>query len=471
MSRDEVKLFYREADEAASVIRERIEGGEKRVWITSHWDADGIASAAIMAKCLHAMNVPFTFRFTKPVGPGDVEELAKSEYEIYVFLDQGGSQLEAIRRHILGKGAEAIVVDHHPGPPIEHQNLVYFNPHLYGLNGGRDISASGATYSIVERINVKFRSLISLAIVGAIGDRQEFPSGFMGVNSELLKRATDLGLIYRGEGIRLVGRTIWPACECIRLSTRPYVTGLSGNVVECMSILESLDIAPKKLLCEIGEEKEAALAAAISKKAGRVSEKDEFKHALWGATYSRTESEIAGPIDIRDYATVLDACGSMKKPEAGFAMAIGSAQQDATNVLKEYQEEMLGVIRWAIGKLPHFKTAENFRYLLAGQEIRPALIGEAISLLIESGLVPVDRPLIAVAEKDGKNVKVSARSTIALSDRGYDLGRALASSAQEVGGHGSGHDVAAAATIPKDRIEEFLGKLDVNLKSARGATA
>jgi len=466
MPRDEIKQFYSGAEQAAAMMREKLEGGEKRTMMLAHWDADGIAAAAIVARCLHWMNAPFLIRFTRPLGPEDIAEVGKEDYDFFILLDQGASQLEAIRRYLLNRGADALVIDHHPGAPLEHPNLIYFNPHLFGLRGGRDISASGTAYAVVESIDVRFRSLVSLAIAGAIGDRQEFSSGFMGVNAELIRRAVELGLIYQGEGLRLIGRTIWQAAECLRLSTRPYVLGLSGNLMECRSLLESLEISPTRPICEAGYEKERALADAISIRAAHASEHEEFRHALWGQTYARTGEGISGPRDLRDYATMLDACGSMKVPELGFSIAVGGGSyQEGMEVLKKYQEEMLRVMRWALERLPHLKSTESFRYLIAGREVSSSLIGEAVSLLIESGLVPTDRPVVAITEKDGENAKVSARGTIGLSDMGFDLGRALARSASEVGGYGSGHDVAAAATIPKSRVDDFLAKLGENLKA------
>jgi len=465
MAREKIKQFYSGAEQTASILKERLEGEEKRVMVLAHWDADGIASAAITARCLHLMNSPYLVRFTRPLGPEEIAGLAREDYEMFIFLDQGSGQLEAIHKHLLNKGVDVVVMDHHPGTPIEHPNLIYFNPHLFGLKGGRDVSASGTVYVVAENIDVKFRSLVSLAIAGAIGDRQEFSSGFLGVNAELLRRAVELGLIYEGEGLKLVGRTLWPADECLRLSTRPYIIGLSGDMLKCRLLLESLDIPPSKPICEIGAEKERSLAEAISKKANRTVENRNFIHSLWGPTYTRIGGKMDGPLDLREYATMLDACGTMKTPETGFSIAAGDASaKEALDVLKRYQEEMLMVMKWALEKLPHLRSMEGFRYLLAGKEVSAAFIGEAVSLLIESGLVPTDKPVLAIVEKDSQYAKVSARGTINLSNKGFDLGRALAKSATDVGGYGSGHDVAAAATIPKNRVDEFLSKFGTNLK-------
>jgi single-stranded-DNA-specific exonuclease len=49
---------------------------------------------------------------------------------------------------------------------------------------------------------------------------------------------------------------------------------------------------------------------------------------------------------------------------------------------------------------------------------------------------------------------------------GVNVGRALAKVAESVGGSGGGHDVSAAAWIPRERADEFIAKLDQALSEA-----
>jgi single-stranded-DNA-specific exonuclease len=57
-------------------------------------------------------------------------------------------------------------------------------------------------------------------------------------------------------------------------------------------------------------------------------------------------------------------------------------------------------------------------------------------------------------------VKVSSRGTQELIARGMDLSSAMRAVAEKVGGVGGGHNIAAGATIPASRKDEFLDLLD-----------
>lgn len=453
-------MFQHATEKAAVFLKSKLDGNT-RIKIISHMDADGIASAAILARCLYYYNVPFTVQFTLPLEPDKIAELAKEDHDMFVFLDQGSSQIEAIHKFILAKHANVLVIDHHPGLFIEHPNLVYLNPHTCGLNGGRDVSTSSSTYSVVEQIDLRFRALAGLAAAGAIGDRQEFLTGFTGINESLVKRAIELGLIYQSEGLKLVGRTMDPVVECLRLSTRPYIVGLSGNLGACRSLIDALGISHSSTLCDFGSDVERRLADAIFARVGPLATNEDFNRTLWGKLYATTTDDLAGPRDLREYATMLDACGNLGKPEVGFAVAVGdkNALTDALAVASSYREQMLKVLDGLVKKLGSFKVLSGFRYFYFGDTISPSLIGEALSLAIESGLLPTDKPVLGLVDAGENKIKISARSVPRLAMLGVDIGRALAEAAAKVGGHGSGHDVAAAARIPRERMDEFIDKL------------
>lgn len=469
MPRAEIRRFQRAAEEVAAFLKPKLDG-KTRIKIISHADADGMAAAAILARCLYSYNVPFVVRFTLPVGLDEVAELAKEDYDAFVFLDQGSGQMEAIHKFILSKHADVVLIDHHPGSFLEHPDLAYLNPHTCGLNGGRDVSASGAVYSVVEQIDLRFRSLAGLAVVGAIGDRQEFPSGFTGVNESLVKRAVELGLLYQSEGLRLVGRTLNPVVECLRLSTRPYIVELSGKLGACKSLIDTLGISHSSVLCDLGLEVERRLADAIFARVGPLATNEEFRHTLWGTLYTATTDDLVGPRDLREYVTMLDACGNLGRSEMGFAVAAGdgTAQADALALMSSYQEQMLKVLGWLVKNLTSFRLEPNFRYIYCSETVAPRMMGEALSLGIESGLIPTDRPVVGMVNEGNGMIKISARSTLGLAMQGVDVGRALAKAAAEVGDHGSGHDVAAAARIPQERMDEFIDKLVQAFSEAGG---
>jgi len=121
---------------------------------------------------------------------------------------------------------------------------------------------------------------------------------------------------------------------------------------------------------------------------------------------------------------------------------------------------MVGALSWFTSHSDAFKVTPRMRHVYAGDAIGPTMIGEALSLAIESGMVTVDRPVFGIADINANKLKVSARATPSLAIRGVNVGRTLAKVAEAVGGSGGGHDVSAAARIPRERMDEFIVKLD-----------
>jgi RecJ-like exonuclease len=467
VGRAEIRKFQRDVGEAAAFLRPYLTG-EGRIKVITHTDADGLAAAVIFAQCLYAYNIPFHIKFTRPLDPEEVIEIGKESYDLFVFIDQGSGQISAIQKFILEKGHGVLILDHHAGDLPKHPNLAYLNPHACGLNGAKDASAAGIVYSVVEHIDRRFRPLIWLVTVGAIGDRQEFFSGFTGVNEILIKRATDLNFLHVGEGLKLIGRSIFPVVECLRLSARPYLPGISGDRAACQALLEGLDIKKEDVIGRLDREVEQKLRDALLFKAGPLAENEIFRHSLWGSLYAPALKDIVGPRDVRDYVVMLDACGKLRKPEVGFASAMGdqTAHAEALDLLRRYQGQMVEALKWLVAHSDNFKALPHMRHIYAGDEIGPTMIGEVLSLAIESGLVVADRPLVGMADMGANRLKVSARATPSLAMEGVNVGRALAKVAESVGGSGGGHDVSAAAWIPRERADEFIARLDQALSEA-----
>ena len=86
-------------------------------------------------------------------------------------------------------------------------------------------------------------------------------------------------------------------------------------------------------------------------------------------------------------------------------------------------------------------------------------------MLLNSEEVSGDLPLIGFANKGDQEIKVSARATQELVERGLNLSLAMKKAAGTFDGVGGGHNIAAGATIPKGKEEEFLDVLEKEIKS------
>lgn len=459
MAKSGVEGFLEAADEVASFFKSRLDDNP-RARIITHTDPDGIASGSILAKFLRAYDVAFHISFSRPLGPDEISELAKEDYDLFIFLDQGSGQIHHIQEHLLDSDREVVILDHHPGDFSERPGLVHLNPHPHALNGSSDVSASGVVYSVVERIAERFDPLSGLAIIGALGDRQEFPSGFSGVNQRIVDRAIDDGVVDVKEGLKLVGRTL-PVADCLSSSIRPYLLGLSGNKERCQELIDDLDFGADITLAELGSENGERLRDAIIERL-EVKPIESLHHALWGVVYTSTIGQIAGPKDMHECVTMLDACGKFKKPEIGFGALLGdeSSGDEALEILLEYQKEMIEALEWMSSNREEFKTTPHMRHIYTGDRVKPKMIGEALSIGIESGLIEPDRPVLGLADSDTDRLKVSARVAPSYAESGPNIGSVLREISRDLGGQGGGHDVAAAARLPREMMDEFIAEVD-----------
>ncbi|MCS7132084.1 MAG: DHH family phosphoesterase, partial [Hadesarchaea archaeon] len=375
----EIRKFQRLAEEAAAFFKAHLMG-KSRVRVITHVDADGIAAAGILARCLYAYDVPFHIGFTSPLKPTEIMELGNEGYDLFIFVDQGSGQISAIEKFLLERGCDVLILDHHPGEFPKHENLACLNPHACGLNGAKDVSAAGVVYSLVERVDASFISLIGQAIIGAVGDRQEFYSGFAGVNETLLKRAIDLELLYTRTGLKLIGRWL-PIAECLEISIRPYLHGLSNKLEACRSLVEELKISSQATLEELDEAFEEKIRDAILTRMGAAAACENFRRTLWGTIYRMTK-EVVGPPNVHEQVAVLDACGKLSKPEVGFALTMGdrTVLSEAMEILRAYQRRMMDVLSWFATNPASFKTARRMRYVLVSNKVDQSLLGEALAL-------------------------------------------------------------------------------------------
>ncbi len=108
------------------------------------------------------------------------------------------------------------------------------------------------------------------------------------------------------------------------------------------------------------------------------------------------------------------------------------------------------------------------QFFHAGEGIRDTIIGIVTNMMLNSEDIESNLPLVGFAYTKNGDVKVSARTTQSFVDKGIDLSSALKYVAKQLNGVGGGHNIAAGATIPKGKEEEFLEILEKKIKDQLG---
>jgi single-stranded-DNA-specific exonuclease len=461
---DRLENLVRECKKASEIIK--FFPGDIR--ILSHYDADGITSAAIIARALQREGKGFHLTLIKQLNEEWVRKVAGEKSGLILFLDFGSGLLDAVSGHL--KGKQVIILDHHQkqGSVVPEGDaggkVLHINPMDFRIED--NISCSGVSYIVARAMNPENRELAELAIIGAIGDSQIGSIGpnwgVMGLNKEILKDAMLSKKIRLMKGLRLWGRYTRPVHKALEYSVEPYIPGISGSESASVQFLQELNIRLKdeagdwRTLADLSEEEQKRLATGII--AERIRGNQENPEWIFGDVYELLAKE-GGFRDANEFATMLNATGKMGKGHLGIALCLNDAgsQESVKLALERYRRTLGSAISWIQTNRDYVKETGRARYVLAGKNISEHIISNAISTINRS--YDTGKPIFGFVDSE-EGVKVSARASDELVERGMNLKAVLSEAAGRLGGQGGGHSGAAGATIPEGKEGEFISLVE-----------
>lgn len=405
------------------------------VRIISHHDADGITAAGILCHAMHRSRKRFHATIINHLDCEFVKKLNEQhdEEQLTVFCDMGSGHPDAISE----VSGDVLVIDHHI--PVGGLSCPHVNPHLAGIDGAFELSASGTVYAVAKGLDRKNIDLAGLAIAGAIGDKQLM----IGANADILKEGVQNDAIKVKKGLKIGDGDVTDLLErCIDL----YLD-FTGDAVKVKNFLEEVNVSGR--LSELNESKLRKLATAISLKLLQRASPDVIE-SLIGDVYLLRHEVIP---NVDDLVSALHACTRMN--DTGLALSL--CLRDATGIAHamkasiEYQRALIGEMRTAEPDILH---GDHIRYLLLRDSDATGIIASTVTRF----LYP-DQPCIVLNESTDR-IKISARGTRCLIARGLDLAEVLRLAAESAGGKGGGHSIAAGAAIPKDAASAFITMAD-----------
>jgi RecJ-like exonuclease len=254
----------------AKRITDTIKSTPGTIRVISHYDADGITSAAIMVSALFREGRDFHLTIIKQLSEEIIQKLAEEKPRIIVFLDLGSGHLDAIQKYL--NDSVVVISDHHQIQGTEiSKNLLHLNPVNFGIT--EDVSGSGTTYLLARVMSDQNKDLSELGIIGAIGDSQMGSIGpewgLSGLNKEILADAVNSGKIKLQKGLRLWGRYTRPIHKALEYSMDPNIPGISGSESGAVQFLQELKIELKRedgswrTLADLTPEEQQKLASGI----------------------------------------------------------------------------------------------------------------------------------------------------------------------------------------------------------------
>ncbi|MBU4190526.1 MAG: DHH family phosphoesterase [Candidatus Thermoplasmatota archaeon] len=375
---------------------------EKYVRIISHYDADGIAAAGIMCSALFRKKIGFHVSLVKSLGSKTIDRIKNEKNALVLFLDMGSGQIDDIE----DIKSTVIILDHHA--QFRESKIIQVNPHFFGINGTDEACASTLSFLLAKSVDEKNSDLVGLCVAGVVGDKQ-IP--FKSLNKEIIEEGIKNGFIKKEKGLSLGLEPFF------REGFNP--TG-DKRFDDSMIIMKLL--------------KQNVKYDVIEKFFG---------------IYHISEYET----DALTFSDVLNACGRTDNEGLGLEICLNKKMfKEGMKIKEQYEKE---IKKYALKLDDEVKKMKHIQYFYSEKpNLSGVLAGVGMAYLFDQ-----EKPTLALS-KVNNLFKVSSRGTGYLVDKGLDLADALKASAESLGGHGGGHNIAAGATVSADKDEEFLNMVD-----------
>ena len=411
------------ANEATNVLKEHIEK-DSVIRLISHNDADGISAAAVIANALVEEDVQFHTTLIPRLKEDIVNQLRSEKYDLFIFSDMGSSFVKEFNSY----KHDVIIADHHQINDVESEsNVVHINPHLFEIDGSKDLCGAGSAYLAVR----------------------ESDSGFTGVNKLILDDALESGNLEVHEGLKIVSKSSEPIFKSLAYTFSPPLPGISGDLDGAREFLEKMNLSYGIKFTDLEDEEKDLLKEALVT----------INPDIFGDCY--TVPKLT-PIlrDLEEYSYILDACGKNKKQGLGLSIALGEKDQAldaALRLQRQYRDQIVKGLEWI--KKNGAEQLNSIQYLYSEDKVLKSVMGTIASIGLSVELLDESKPVIGMSRLHN-DIKISGRTTREMVANGVNLGRALQDSSNNFGGQGGGHDVAAGAMIPYESKDNFLHLVD-----------
>jgi len=415
----------------------------KKIRVVSHFDTDGITSAAIIAKTLSRLNKQFTIEILKNLEKEFIDKLKKYKKDVIIITDLGSSHLKLFEEF-----ERIYILDHHQ--IIEESKKVkIINPHLFKKKDHvEEISAAGLSYLFSKAIDEKNKDLANLAIIGMVGDMLEQNIGKL--NNEIINDADQLII---KKGLLLFGATR-PLSKALEFSSSIFIPGITGNHPGALKLLRELNIDKRKTAFDLDEKETSKLITSILLRRTNNGEKNVEK-VIGNIYLIKFFNKLE---DARELSALINACSRLDYSDTALALCLGDkkARARAEKIYAEYKQELIAGINFA-----NNNKEEEKGYIIidAKDNIKDSIIGTISSILSNSSIYEEGTVIVGMANS-GNKVKISTRIC---GRNGRDLHDLLTRAIKNFGEAG-GHKYAAGAIIKKTNKQEFLKSLKKELE-------
>lgn len=408
---------------------------KKPIRVISHYDADGIASAAIIARALERQNKKFSLSILKNLDEEFINSLPDDH--VLLFLDLASNSLNYLKN----KKAEIFILDHHEIVQEIPDNVMMANPII---NKEEPVSAAAISYLFAKSLSNANKDLANLAIIGMVGDMLE--KNLNKIYDEILKDA---------EAVLKRGVLVYPATrqldKALEYSSSPFIPGVSGSYAGAIELLKEANIQKVnnryKSLFELTEDEMNSLVTCVMLRC--LNSTSVIIGNLYLIKFFNKQE------DARELSALINACSRMDFPfiALGFCLGNKKYKEEAEKIYISYKQHLLSALRYIDGS--EKISGNKYTIINAKDRIKDTIIGTVTSIISNSPVYQEGTIIIGLAYNEDK-IKVSAR----LAGRnGRNVREVLNQVVVPLGGEVGGHPQAAGCLISKEKEAQFINEL------------
>jgi RecJ-like exonuclease len=438
--KQEVNILKSEIKKFSNKFLEKIQ--DKEIEIVSHFDTDGISSAAIVINSLKKLDKKFKLKIVKNLEREFILELPKDK--VILFLDLASGSLNHIKEAELN---DVFILDHHEIKDKIPEGINIVNPEIFK---GPKISGSGLSYFFSKEINEESKEMVKLAILGMIGDALENK-----INEIFEEEINEFEMIVK-KGI-LIYPSTRPLNKTLEFCSDPIIEGVTGNPDGIIELLRESEINPVngkyKNLIDLNEDEMKKLTTNIMLRNPKIKNKKLIGDIFLLKFFGKLE-------DAREISAKINACSRFGESEVAlmFCLESQNAKKRADEIHAKYKQLLIEGLK-KIEKLEKIE-GKGFAIINANKEVKDTMIGTITSILSYSPIYEEETVIIGLAKYDDK-IKVSARN---VGDKGRNTKQILEEVVKITGGEVGGHESASGCIISQSKEKEFLELLKKNLE-------
>jgi RecJ-like exonuclease len=412
---------------------------KKPIKVISHFDTDGITSAAIFSRALSKWNKHFSLEILKSLEKHHIDSLP--EDHILIFLDLASNSLDYLKE----KKTEIFILDHHEITQDIPENVTMINP---VIDHTEQISSAAICYLFAKSISSNRKdlaNLANLAVIGMVGDILEKNIGK--TYDEILKDAETT--IKKG---LLVYPSTRPLDRTLEYSSSPYIPGVTGSYRGVLELLREAGLTNAsgryKALYELTEQEMSNLITAVMLRCTGTDNHKIIGNLFLVKLFNKLE-------DAREISALINACSRMGHPHValGFCLGNRSSKQEAEKIYIKYKQHLVSALKY-VSESDKI-SGKNYTIINAQDNIKDTIIGTVASIISHSPVYTEGTIIVALAYNEDK-IKVSARIA---GRKGRNVREVLHKVVVPLGGEVGGHPNAAGCLISKEHEDTFLKEL------------